>query len=204
MQNVEKWPNIFWKSFSVHAARFLKYLWSFFNIMQVRIGNNIVDCDYNLHMFLISKQILLWMFWWFSENSYPASIYLFKVSNKNTRKKLWNMFKVNNKNTSTTSVTSFRFFYCLFWIYFTRFSSIFYFWLWTSKYYLSSYYKNFVISINFVILRKKDVSNIDKLNYHQTYLVTLKSYSYVGAKICKSFSFSKSNYFSLDLWTNIN
>ena len=63
---------------------------------------------------------------------------------------------------------------------------------------------SYVISIDFVILRKKDVSNIDNLNYYQTYLVTLKSYFCVGPKICKSFSFSKNNYFSLDLWININ
>ena len=25
-------------------------------------------------------------------------MYLFKVNNKNTKKKMWNMFKVNNKN----------------------------------------------------------------------------------------------------------
>ena len=32
-----------------------------------------------------------------------AGIYLLKVSNRSTRKKVWNMFKVNNKNTRTTS-----------------------------------------------------------------------------------------------------
>ena len=34
----------------------------------------------------------------------PANIYLFKVNNKNTRKK-WNILKVNSKNTRTTSLT---------------------------------------------------------------------------------------------------
>ena len=34
---------------------------------------------------------------------FPANIYLFKVNNKNTRKKLWNMFKVNNKNNRAAS-----------------------------------------------------------------------------------------------------
>ena len=33
---------------------------------------------------------------------YPAGIYLLKVNNRNTRKKVWNMFKVNNKDTKTT------------------------------------------------------------------------------------------------------
>ena len=32
-----------------------------------------------------------------------AGIYLLKVSNRSTKKKVWNMFKVNNKNTRTTS-----------------------------------------------------------------------------------------------------
>ena len=41
----------------------------------------------------------------FSENSlhFPDNIYLFKIYNRSTRKKMWNMFKVNNKNTRTTS-----------------------------------------------------------------------------------------------------
>ena len=34
MHDVEKWPNILLKSGSVNAARFLKYVWSFFNIVQ--------------------------------------------------------------------------------------------------------------------------------------------------------------------------
>ena len=38
--------------------------------------------------------------------------YLFKFINRNMRKKVWNMFKVNNNNSITTSLTSFRYFYC--------------------------------------------------------------------------------------------
>ena len=37
----------------------------------------------------------------------PANIFLFKVNNRNTRKKVRNMFKINNKNTRMTSMTSF-------------------------------------------------------------------------------------------------
>ena len=33
----------------------------------------------------------------------PTNIYLLKVNNRNTRKKVWNKFKVNYKNTRTTS-----------------------------------------------------------------------------------------------------
>ena len=37
---------------------------------------------------------------------HPANIYLFKVNNRNTGKKVRNMFKVNNNNTRTTSIPS--------------------------------------------------------------------------------------------------
>ena len=37
---------------------------------------------------------------------------------------MWNKFKVNNKNTKTTSLTSFWYFYCQLWTYFTAFFSI--------------------------------------------------------------------------------
>ena len=35
----------------------------------------------------------------------PAGNYMFKVNNRNTRTKVWNMFKVNNKATKTTPFT---------------------------------------------------------------------------------------------------
>ena len=41
----------------------------------------------------------------------PANIYLFKVNNRNTKKKVWNMFKVNNNNTRKTSLTSLWYFF---------------------------------------------------------------------------------------------
>ena len=34
--------------------------------------------------------------------SYPSNNYMFKVNNRNTRTKVWNMFKVNNKAIKTT------------------------------------------------------------------------------------------------------
>ena len=37
---------------------------------------------------------------------FQASIYLFKVNNRNDRKKMRSMFKVNNKDRRTTSMTS--------------------------------------------------------------------------------------------------
>ena len=38
IHNVEKWPNILLKSFLVNTARFLKYIWPFFNIMNERVN----------------------------------------------------------------------------------------------------------------------------------------------------------------------
>ena len=52
-----------------------------------------------------------------------ADIYLFKLSNRNTRKKVWNILKAINENTRTTSMTSFWSF-CQLWTYFTHFSTV--------------------------------------------------------------------------------
>ena len=38
MHNVVKWPNILQKSCGVNTARFLKYVWPFFNIMHERVN----------------------------------------------------------------------------------------------------------------------------------------------------------------------
>ena len=37
MHNVVKWPNILQKSFGVNTARFLKYVWPFYNIIHERV-----------------------------------------------------------------------------------------------------------------------------------------------------------------------
>ena len=43
MHNVVKWPNILQKSCDVHTARFLKYVWPFYNIHErVKWFNKIV------------------------------------------------------------------------------------------------------------------------------------------------------------------
>ena len=44
----------------------------------------------------------------------PANIYLFKVNNRNTRKKVWKMFNVDNKDTWGKSLVSFWCYYCNF------------------------------------------------------------------------------------------
>ena len=46
MHNVVKWPNILYKSCGVNTARFLKYVWPFYNIMHERV-NVIKICDRN-------------------------------------------------------------------------------------------------------------------------------------------------------------
>ena len=61
---------------------------------------------------------------WTLERLAPVNIYLFRVNNKNTRKRYENLFKVNNKDTRTTSMTLFWCFYCELLTYFTPFSSV--------------------------------------------------------------------------------
>ena len=39
MHNVVKWSDILWKSCGVHTARFLKYVWLFYNIIHERVNN---------------------------------------------------------------------------------------------------------------------------------------------------------------------
>ena len=41
MRNSGKWPNILLRSCRVNTARFLKYVWSFFNIKHERVKNNL-------------------------------------------------------------------------------------------------------------------------------------------------------------------
>ena len=47
-------------------------------------------------------------------NAFPENIYLFRVSKRNTTKKMSNMFKVNSKDTrmTSTSLTSLWCLYC--------------------------------------------------------------------------------------------
>ena len=41
----------------------------------------------------------------------PAGNYMFKVNNRNSRTKVWNMFKVNNKDTKTTPLLTLNIFH---------------------------------------------------------------------------------------------
>ena len=59
-----------------------------------------------------------------SRSGFAANTYLFKVSNRNTRKKVRNMFKVHNKNTRTTDVVPVSLLLTL--IVFSSFCSVFY------------------------------------------------------------------------------
>ena len=55
----------------------------------------------------------------------PANIYLFKVINRDTRKRCEIYSELTIKTTKTTSTTSFWGFYCYLWTYFTPFSSVY-------------------------------------------------------------------------------
>ena len=55
------------------------------------------------------------------QNYFPGNIYVFKVNNRNTRKRYNFMFKVNGKN---TRMRSFWCSYCQLWTYFTAFYSV--------------------------------------------------------------------------------
>ena len=76
------WRNPYWKTF----------LYS---------GNRFMDTPTTVAMIrthFVSHQNLYHLLYYFS-----ANIYLLKVNNRNTKKKVWNMFKVNNKNTRPTT-----------------------------------------------------------------------------------------------------
>ena len=55
---------------------------------------------------------------------FPVGIYMFKVNNRNTRKRCETCTKVTKKNTRTTSVTLFWCLYSKLWTYFTPLSSV--------------------------------------------------------------------------------
>ena len=68
---------------------------------------------------LLNLNILVKSSWGFL-----ANVYLFKVNNRNSRKKVWIMLEAINKNTRTMSITSFWCFYCKLWTYFVPFSNV--------------------------------------------------------------------------------
>ena len=48
MHNVVKWPNILLKFCGVHTARFLKYVWPFYNIMHERVNQSLPTMTLNI------------------------------------------------------------------------------------------------------------------------------------------------------------
>ena len=73
---------------------------------QSKFKDNAASFFLNLNWFLqstILKFHRVWSRFLHLKHIYPANSHLFKVTNKNTRKKVWNMLKFNNKNTRTTS-----------------------------------------------------------------------------------------------------
>ena len=74
MHNVEKWPHILWKFCGVHAGRFLKYIWLFFNIMHEMIKSFQVlnERSRGLSPLLVHLQFFtLLLHLWFSWNLFP-------------------------------------------------------------------------------------------------------------------------------------
>ena len=49
VHNVVKWPNILLKSCSVYTARFLKYVWPFYNFMHERLIPRFFMCAKEIH-----------------------------------------------------------------------------------------------------------------------------------------------------------
>ena len=50
MHNVVKWPKILQKSCGVHTARFLNYVWPFYNIMHERVNKFNVSYEHFIIM----------------------------------------------------------------------------------------------------------------------------------------------------------
>ena len=67
MHNVVKWPNILLKSCGVNIARFLIYVWEFYNIMHERVKTQIIysnqiifrACTFSVSLLLKSDKVLV-------------------------------------------------------------------------------------------------------------------------------------------------
>ena len=71
----------------------------------------IITCSTYIYIYIKTTDPIFLINQIFWPHNYPANIYLFKINDRNTRKRC-NMFKVNNKNNRMTSMTSFWCFYC--------------------------------------------------------------------------------------------
>ena len=59
--DVLKWPNILLKSCGVHTARFLKYVWPFYNIMRERVNGALVQQQKPIrHLYIILRVNAKW------------------------------------------------------------------------------------------------------------------------------------------------
>ena len=98
--------------------RFDKVSWEYFSFLYIRTGNKGISKGQT-----VADDGILWRVFG-PIHLFPANIYLFKVSKRNTRKKVWNMYKANNKDARTTSVTSFWYLYCQLCTHFTDVSIV--------------------------------------------------------------------------------
>ena len=59
--HVEKWPNVLWKSCDVHTARFLKYVWTFFNTILEKASITLCTVGSEIPVILILISVLLYV-----------------------------------------------------------------------------------------------------------------------------------------------
>ena len=71
MHDIEKWPNLFYKSYGVNTLRLLKFVWKYFNILHESVKS---DC------FGFSRKILI-LNWGGCFISGPK-IHIFELSSK--------------------------------------------------------------------------------------------------------------------------
>ena len=62
MYNIVKWPNILQKSCGANNARFLKYVWPFYNIMHERVKLVKFAKHYQENLEAISKKCFFFFF----------------------------------------------------------------------------------------------------------------------------------------------
>ena len=79
-----------------HVFQASEFHWNLLGIWIAKFVWSNVDC-----LLLYKRKMLI-----------PVGNYMFKVNNRNTRKKVWNMFKVNNKDTKMTPMAAFWCLYC--------------------------------------------------------------------------------------------
>ena len=58
---LKNWPNVLWKSCDVHTARFLKYVWTFFNTILEKVSITLCTVGSEIPVILILISVLLYV-----------------------------------------------------------------------------------------------------------------------------------------------